>query len=36
MVGSDDDRDRNMRFGAEGRGWSYMSDTRWPDGREVG
>jgi hypothetical protein len=36
MVGSDDDRDRNRRFGAEGRGWSYMSDTRWPDDREVG
>jgi hypothetical protein len=36
MACSDEDRDRSRRHGAEDRGWSHMSDTRWPDGREVG
>jgi hypothetical protein len=33
---SDEDRGRSRRPGAEDRGWSHRSDTRWPSGREVG
>jgi hypothetical protein len=36
MVYSDEDRGRSRRPGAEDRGWSHMSGTRWPGGREVG
>jgi hypothetical protein len=36
MVCSDDDRGRNRRPGVEDRVWSHRSDTRWPDGREIG
>jgi hypothetical protein len=36
MTCSDEDRDMSRRPGVEGRGWLYRSDTRWPDGREVG
>jgi hypothetical protein len=36
MTCSDENRDRSRRPDAEERGWSHMSDTRWPDGREVG
>jgi hypothetical protein len=36
MTCSDDDRGRSRRPGAEERGWSHRSDTRWPGGREVG
>jgi hypothetical protein len=36
MVCSDEDRGRNRRPGAEDRGWSHRSRTRWPSGREVG
>jgi hypothetical protein len=36
MTCSDEDRGRNRRSGAEGRGWSHRSGTRWPDDREVG
>jgi hypothetical protein len=35
MVGSDEDRGRSWRLGAENRGWSHRSDTRWPYDREV-
>jgi hypothetical protein len=35
MVCSDEDRGRSRRPGAEDRGWSHRSGTRWPDGREV-
>jgi hypothetical protein len=35
MTCNDDDRDRSRRLGAEDRGWSHKSGTRWPDGREV-
>jgi hypothetical protein len=35
MTCSDEDRGRSMRPGAEDRGWSHMSGTRWSDGREV-
>jgi hypothetical protein len=35
MACSDEGRDRSRRHGAEGRGWSHMSGTRWPDDREV-
>jgi hypothetical protein len=36
MACSDEDRGRSRRPGAEDRGWSHRSDTRWPGGREVG
>jgi hypothetical protein len=36
MACSDKDRGRSRRSGAEDQGWSHRSDTRWPDGREVG
>jgi hypothetical protein len=36
MTCSDDDRGRNRRPGAEDRGWSHRSSTRWSGGREVG
>jgi hypothetical protein len=36
MTCSDEDRGRSRRPGAEDRGWSHMSGTRWPGGREVG
>jgi hypothetical protein len=36
MVCSNEDRGRSRRPGAEDRGWSHMSGTRWPGGREVG
>jgi hypothetical protein len=35
MTYSDEDRARSRRPGAEDRGWSLRSGTRWPDGREV-
>jgi hypothetical protein len=35
MAGSDEDHDRSKRPGAEDRGWSHRSDTRWLDDREV-
>jgi hypothetical protein len=35
MVGSDEDQGRSRRPGAEDRGWSHRSDTRWPDDWEV-
>jgi hypothetical protein len=36
MACTNDDRDRSRRSGAEDRGWSPRSDTRWPDDREAG
>jgi hypothetical protein len=36
MACSDEDHDKSRRPGAEDRGWSHRSDTRWPGGREVG
>jgi hypothetical protein len=36
MTGSDEDRDRSRRPGAEDRGWSHKSDTCWLSDREVG
>jgi hypothetical protein len=36
MSCNDEDRGRSMRPGAEDRGWSHMSGTRWPGDREVG
>jgi hypothetical protein len=36
MACSDEDRGRSRRPGAEDRGWSHRSGTRWLDGREVG
>jgi hypothetical protein len=36
MMCSDENRDRSSRPGAEDQGWSHMSGTRWPGGREVG
>jgi hypothetical protein len=35
MTGSNEDRDRSMRLGAEDWEWSHRSVTRWPDDREV-
>jgi hypothetical protein len=35
MACSDEDRDRSMRPGADDRGWSHRSGTRWPGDREV-
>jgi hypothetical protein len=36
MACSDEDRGRSRRPGAEDRGWSHRSGTRWPGRREVG
>jgi hypothetical protein len=36
MACSDKDRGRSRRNGAEDRGWSHWSGTRWSGGREVG
>jgi hypothetical protein len=36
MACSDEDCGRSRRPGAEDRGWSHRSGTRWSDGREVG
>jgi hypothetical protein len=36
MTCSDENRGRSRRSGAEDRGWSHRSGTRWSDGREVG
>jgi hypothetical protein len=36
MVDSNEDRGKSMRPGAEDRGRSHRSGTRWPDDREVG
>jgi hypothetical protein len=36
MAVSDEDHGSSRRPGAEGRGWSHRSDTRWLDDREVG
>jgi hypothetical protein len=36
MVCSDEDRGRSRKPGAEDRGWSHRSGTRWPGDREVG
>jgi hypothetical protein len=36
MTGSDNDRGRSRRPGAEDRGWSHRSGIRWSDDREVG
>jgi hypothetical protein len=36
MAGNDENRGRSKRHGVEDWGWSHMSGTRWPDGREVG
>jgi hypothetical protein len=33
---NDEDRGRSRRLGAEDRGCSHRSGTRWPGGREVG
>jgi hypothetical protein len=35
MACIDEDRGRSRRSGAEDPGWSHMSGTQWPDGREV-
>jgi hypothetical protein len=32
MTYNNEDRDRSRRLGAEDRGSSHMSGTRWPDG----
>jgi hypothetical protein len=36
MACNDEDRDRSRRPGADDRGWSHRSGTRWLGGREVG
>jgi hypothetical protein len=36
MECSDEDCGRSRRPGAEDRGWSHRSGTRWPGSREVG
>jgi hypothetical protein len=36
MTDSDEDHDRSRRSGAENRGWSHRSDTRWSDDQAVG
>jgi hypothetical protein len=36
MACSDEDHGRSRRPGAEDRGWSHRSGTRWPGDREVG
>jgi hypothetical protein len=35
MACSDEDRGRSRRPGAEDRGWSHRSGTRWPGDQEV-
>jgi hypothetical protein len=35
MACSDEDRARSRRPGAEDRGWSHRSSTRWPGDQEV-
>jgi hypothetical protein len=35
MVGSDEDRGRSKRPGADDRGWSHKLSTRWLGDREV-
>jgi hypothetical protein len=35
MAGSNEDRGRSRRPGAEEQGWSQRSGTRWPDDQEV-
>jgi hypothetical protein len=35
-MGNDEDRGRSRRYGAEDRGWSHRSGTRWLHDREVG
>jgi hypothetical protein len=35
MACSDEDRGRSRRPGAQDRGWSHRSGTRWPGDREV-
>jgi hypothetical protein len=35
MMGSDEDRNRSRRPGAEDQRWSHMSGTRWPNDQEV-
>jgi hypothetical protein len=35
MTCSDEDRGGSRRPGAEDRGWSHWSVTRWPGGQEV-
>jgi hypothetical protein len=35
MAGSDEDRGRSRRPGAEDRGWLHGSSTQWPDDRGV-
>jgi hypothetical protein len=35
MAGSDEDRGKSRRPGAEDRGWSHRSGTWWPDDRVV-
>jgi hypothetical protein len=36
MACSDEDHGRSRRPGAEDKGWSHRSGTRWTSGREVG
>jgi hypothetical protein len=36
MMGSDEVCGRSRRPGAEDRGWSHRSDTRWSNDQEVG
>jgi hypothetical protein len=36
MACNDKDHGRSRRPGAEDRGWSHRSGTRWPGGQEVG
>jgi hypothetical protein len=36
MACNDEDRGTSRRPGAEDRGWSHRSGTRWPGDREVG
>jgi hypothetical protein len=36
MACSDEDHGRSRRPGAEDRGWSHRSGTRWSGGQEVG
>jgi hypothetical protein len=36
MAGSDEDRGRSRRPGADDQGWSHRSGTWWPNNGEVG
>jgi hypothetical protein len=36
MAGSNENRGKGRRPGAEDRGWSHRSGTQWPDDREAG